>query len=225
MIRTRRGCFLRPTSPAARASPCRLRRRTNWILNVQAARVVWQDFRDQGPGEIYFCDLESQQVRRITTNIYGQFNPAIYDNWIVWADNRNVEVDIYGFDLLRNKEIQITDTPQNESQPSLNGPWLICAQDSLGAGTGNAELISLPGLISVPVTSTATLKSFPVMSDRVAVWQETVSNQSSIVSAALPALQQVFQNRNVVAVTPAMATFAQNAFNLLSLWGTKASNP
>jgi beta propeller repeat protein len=188
--------------------------------DVQAARVVWEDFRDQGPGEIYFCDLEAQQVRRITTNIYGQFNPAIYGNWIVWADNRNVEVDIYGFDLLRNAEIRITSTPQNESQPALDGPWIVCMQDSLGALTGNAQLIHLPSLLSVPLTSTPTFKTFPGLADGSAVWQETVSNQSRVVSAVLPALQPVFQNRNVVAVTPAMVSDAQNAYGLLSLWAT-----
>jgi beta propeller repeat protein len=187
--------------------------------DVQAARVVWQDFRDQGPGEIYYCDLQSAQVRRITTNIYAQFNPAIYGNWIVWADNRNVEVDIYGFDLLRNAEIRVTSTPQNESQPALDGPWLICTQDGLGPQTGNAELIHLPSLLAVPLTSTPTLKTFPGLADGSAIWQETISNQSQIVSAVLPSLQPIFQNLNAVAVTPAMVADAQNAYGLLSLWG------
>lgn len=188
--------------------------------DVQAARVVWQDFRDQGPGEIYYCDLQSQQVRRITTNIFGQLDPAIYGNWIVWADHRNVELDIYGFDLLRNAEVRITSTPQDESQPVLDGPWLSCMQNSLGAQTGNAELIHLPSLLAVPLTSTPTLKTFPALADGRAVWQETVSNQSQIVAAALPSLQPVFENRNVVVVTPSMVSYARNAYGLLSLWAT-----
>jgi len=186
--------------------------------DVQAARVVWQDFRDQGPGEIYLGDLQSAQVRRITTNSSAQLNPAIYDNWIVWADNRNTELDIYGFDLLRNAEIQITSTPEDESQPALNGPWLVCMQNALGANTGNARLIHLPSLVAVPVTSTPTLKSFPAIADRVALWQEAAAGQSQIVSAPLPSLQPVFDNRNIVAVTPAMVSYAQNAYGLLSLW-------
>jgi beta propeller repeat protein len=188
--------------------------------DVQAARVVWQDFRDQGPGEIYFCDLQSQQVRRITTNIFGQLDPAIYGNWIVWADNRNVELDIYGFDLLRNAEVRITSTPQDESQPVLDGPWLSCMQNSLGAQTGNAELIHLPSLRAVPLTSTPTLKTFPGLADGRAVWLETISNQSQIVAAALPSLQPVFENRNVVVVTPSMVSYATNAYGLLALWAT-----
>jgi beta propeller repeat protein len=186
--------------------------------DVQAARVVWQDFRDQGPGEIYFSDLQSGGVRRITTNIFAQLHPAIYDNWIVWQDNRNVELDIYGFDLLRNREFQITSTPEDEFQPFLNGPWLVCSENSLGPQTGNARLVHLPSLVVVPVTRTSTLKALPSLADGRAVWLETVSGQSRVVAAALPALQPVFQNRNVVAVTPAMAAYGQNAYGLLSLW-------
>jgi beta propeller repeat protein len=187
--------------------------------DVQAGRVVWQDFRNVGPGQIYFSDLSTGQVRRLSTSTFGQYNPAIYGNWIVWADNRNIELDIWGFDLLRNKEIQITDTPEDESQPFLNGPWVLCQENSLGPQTGNGRLIHLPILLTVPVTRTATLKTCPALADGWAVWQETVSNQSRIAAAALPALQPVFQNRNLVAVTAAMAAFAQNAYGLLSNWG------
>ncbi|MGA2558009.1 MAG: hypothetical protein ABSG04_17205 [Verrucomicrobiota bacterium] len=186
--------------------------------DVQAARVVWQDFRDQGPGEIYLGDLQSGAVRRITTNIFAQLHPAIYDNWIVWQDNRNVELDIYGFDLLRNREIQITSTPEDEFQPYLNGPWVICAENSLGAQTGNGRLIHLPSLVVVPVTRTATLKTVPSLAEGRAVWQETISGQTRVVTAALPSLQPVFQNRNAVAVTPALAAYGQNAYGLLGLW-------
>lgn len=187
---------------------------------VQAGRVVWQDWRDPGPGEIYFADLGAQTVRRITTNTFGQYNPVIYDNWIVWQDNRNVEQDLYGFDLLRNSEIRITSTPEDETQPYLNGPWVFYIDNALGPQTGNARLVHLPSLVTIPVTSTLTQKASPALADGTGVWLETISNQSQIVSARLPSLQPVFHNQNVVAVTPAMVSYAPNAFSLLSLWAT-----
>jgi len=188
--------------------------------DVQAGRVVWQDFRDVGPGEIYYFDLENNILQRITTNTFGQYNPAIFGNWIVWQDNRNIELDIYGYDLLRGREIQITDTPEDESQPRLNGPWLVCVENSMGPQTGNARLIHLPSLLAVPVTRTPTLKTSPALADGSVVWQETITNQSRIAAVALPSLQAVFDNQNVVAVTPAMVAYAQNAFGLLSAWGS-----
>ena len=188
--------------------------------DVQAGRVVWQDFRDVGAGQVYFFDLENNVLKRITTNLAGHYNPVIYDNWIVWQDNRNLELDLYGFDFLRNREIQITSTPEDETQPYLNGPWLIATENSLGIQTGNARLIHLPSLLQVPVTRTPTLKSSMVLADGSVVWQETVSNQTRIAFSSTPSLQAVFQNRNLVAVTPAMAAYAQNAYGLLSAWGT-----
>ena len=187
---------------------------------VQAGRVVWQDWRDVGPGEIYLYDLEKGLPQRITTNSFGQYHPAIYGNWIVWQDNRNTELDIYGFDLLRNREFRITNTPEDELQPYLNGPWLVCAENSLGPLTGNARLIHLPSLLAVPVTRTPTMKAFPALADGYAVWQETVSNQTSIVAASLPNLQAVFQNRNAIAVTDAMVAYAHNAYGLLAAWAS-----
>jgi len=187
--------------------------------DVQAGRVVWQDLRNPGAGEIYLCNLETAQLMRLTTNLFGKFHPAVYDHWIVWSDARNLELELYGFDLLRNREVRITNTPEDETQPYLNGEWVLCMENSLGPQTGNGRLIHLPSLAEIPVTHTPTLKAFPALADGRAVWQETPTNQAEIVSAPLPALQAVFQNANALAVTAGMAAYAQNAYGLLSLWG------
>ena len=188
--------------------------------DVQAGRVVWQDLRNPGAGEIYYYDLGAGSLLRITTNLFAKSHPAIRDQWIVWQDSRNTEVDIYGYDFLRQREIRVTDTPENESQPYLDGPWVVCVEDSLGPQTGNGRLIHLPSLITVPITRTATLKAFPSLADGRAVWQETRNNQTQINAITLPSLQPVFQNRNVVAVTGAMVAYAQDAYRLLADWGS-----
>lgn len=190
--------------------------------DVQAGRVVWQDWRDVGPGEIYYKNLETGEQRRITTNSFGQYNPVIYNNWIAWQDNRNTEVDIYGYDLLRNAEVRITSTPENETRPFIDGPWLVCQEDSLGPLTGNVRLIHLPSLNAVPITRTLTLKDRPSLAGGKAIWLNTQSNLSSVVTADLPSLQGAFQNRNAIAVTPAMVSSFQNAFGLLTQWHTQA---
>ena len=190
--------------------------------DVQAGRVVWQDWRDVGPGEIYFKNLETGEARRITTNTFGQYHPVIYDHWIAWQDNRNSEVDIYGFDLLRNAEVAITQTPENETRPFLDGPWLLCQEDSLGALTGNVRLIHLPSLNAIPITRTATLKDRPAMVGGKVAWLDTQSNQASVVVADLPSLQAVFQNRNSVAITAATTNYFADAFSLLTAWHAQA---
>lgn len=188
--------------------------------DVQAGRVVWQDWRDVGPGEVYFKNLESGQFQRITTNTFGQYNPVIYDNWVVWQDNRNTETDLYGFDLLRNLEVRLTSTAEDETLPRLNGPWVVCLENSLGAQTSNGRLIHLPSLAAVPITHTFTAKTAMTLAEGKAIWMETVTNQSRVLVAALPSLQPVFAQHNAVAVTDAMVANAHNAFGLLSTWGT-----
>ena len=191
--------------------------------DVQAGRVVWQDFRNPGAGEIYFSYLEGPKVLRLTTNLYGKYNPAIYGNWVVWADNRNTNLDIYGFDLFRFREFQITQTPEDETRPYLNGPWLVCMENSQGPQTGNPRLIHLPSLVGISATRTPTLKQMPSLAAGQLIWQETVSNQTRIQTLALPALQPVFQNQNLVAVGDALVAYAHNAFGLLSIWGTNGA--
>jgi len=190
--------------------------------DVQAGRVVWQDWRDVGSGEIYFKNLETEERRRITTNYFGQYHPALFNNWIVWQDNRNTEVDIYGFDLLRNAEVRVTSTPENETRPYLDGAWLVCQEDSLGTLTQNLRIVHLPSLNTVPVTRTPTLKDRPALTQGKAVWQDTQGALSTILAADLPTLQGVFQNRNVIPVTATMASYQQNAYTLLTLWNAQA---
>lgn len=190
--------------------------------DVQAGRVVWQDWRDVGPGEIYFKNLETGEERRITTNTFGQYNPVIYNNWIVWQDNRNSEVDIYGYDLLRSAEVRITSTPENETRPFVDGPWLVCQEDSMGPLTGNVRLVHLPSLNAVPITRTLTFKDRPSLANGKTIWLDTQSNLSSIVTADLPSLQGAFQNRNAIAVTPAMVNSFHDAYTLLTKWHAQA---
>ncbi len=190
--------------------------------DIQAGRVVWQDWRDVGPGEIYFKNLETGEFRRITTNTFGQYHPVIHDNWIVWQDNRDGQVELYGFDLLRNAEVRLTTSPENETRPYLDGPWAVCLEDSLGSLTGNLRLLHLPTLRAVPLTRTLTAKDRPALVNGRVVWLDLSNNLSSVQVATVPALQAVFQNRNAVAVTPAMATYQQNAYALLTLWHAQA---
>src|SRR5581483_7050602 len=188
--------------------------------DVHAGRVVWQDLRNAGGGEIYCYDLNAAALLRVTTNLFVKSHPAIRDNWIVWQDSRNVEVDIYGYDLLRRHEFQLTDTPQNESLPFIDGPWVVCMEDSLGPQSGNGELVHLPSLVTIPITRSATPKTYPALADGHAVWQETITNQTRITSVALPSLQPVFDNQNAIAVTPAMVAYAQTAYALLNAWAS-----
>jgi beta propeller repeat protein len=190
--------------------------------DIQKGCVVWQDWRDVGAGEIYFKNLDTGEQRRITTNTFGQYHPVIEDNWIVWQDNRNGQVDLYGFDLLRNTEIRLTSTAENETRPYIDGSWVVCVEDTLGVLTGNLRLLHLPSLVTVPLTRSASYKEQPALANGKAIWLDTTNSLSSIQIVDIPALQGVFENRNAVAVTPSMVNYQKDAYTLLRQWNAQA---
>lgn len=189
---------------------------------VRDGRVVWQDFRDVGYGEIYYRHLEMGDYRRITANPHGQYHPVLDGHWIVWQDNRHGQVELYGYDFRREVEVRLTDTPEDESLPYIEGEWVVCQETSLGSLTGNLRLLHLPTRRLVPVTRSLTFKTRPALAGRVALWQEAEGNAHSIRMAELPSLQGVFDNPNTVVVTPALATAHPRVFSLLQLWHQQA---
>jgi beta propeller repeat protein len=189
---------------------------------IQQQRVVWQDFRDVGYGEIYFKDLRSGEVRRITDNQGGQYHPVIFDQWIVWDDNRNGQLDLYGYNLRRNTEVQLTDTPEDESRPYINGKWVVCEEDSAGGQNINLRLLHLSNLASIQLTNAESEKEKPSMASNKIVWVDLRNGHRQVMTGSLPDLQPVFNNRNTVAVTEGMLSNQGDAYTLLKLWNEQA---
>jgi len=190
---------------------------------VHRGRVVWEDRRDLGPGEIYLADLETLEVTRITSDPTGQIQPAIYDQWIVWADNRQgLQLDLWGFNLKRGVEVQLTATPQDESQPFLSGKWVAYTDDRADPDRPNLRLLDLDSLATVQLTNFESTKIGPSVASGKLVWVDGRSGDDRVRIAALPDLQPVFDNNNAVVVTDAMVALKGDAFALLELWNREA---
>jgi beta propeller repeat protein len=185
-------------------------------------RIVWQDFRDPGYGEIYLKDLNTGTVTRITDDVDGQYHPSIFGQWIVWADKRHTQSELYGFNLLRGIQIRLTDTPENETQPAANGKWVVYREDAAGVQSNNVRALYLPTLAAVQLTNFTSDKLKPVMSSGSLVWQDNRSGTSQVMLGVLPNLQPVFNNQNAVVITPGMVAHQQDAFTLLRLWHSQA---
>ena len=187
---------------------------------VHAERVVWTDFRDVGPGEIYLKNLRTGAVQRITDNPGGQIQPYIYGHWIVWADNRiGNQLDLYGHNLLRGVTVQLTDTPYDESRPFVGGKWVAFAEDSPGGLNRNLRILSLHNHANVQLTNAVSGKDRPAFGANRLVWRDQqAGGPEKVLLATLPDLQPVFNNQNTVAVTRGMVDFVGNAFTLLEQW-------
>ncbi|RMG89173.1 MAG: hypothetical protein D6708_10330, partial [Candidatus Dadabacteria bacterium] len=152
----------------------------------------------------------------------GQFHPDIFGDWVVWEDNRNLQVDLYGYDLLRGGEVRLTDTAFDEVAPRLNGPWAVYAEDSAGETRNNLRVLSLWNRASVQLTNAASDKATPVMASGWLAWADDRTGLWQVMAARVPDLQPVFDNRNLVAVTGDMADRQGTAFALLERWHEEA---
>ncbi len=190
--------------------------------SIYKQKVVWQDFRDVGFGEIYLKDLGSGEVLRVTNDPGGQYNPVIFNQWIVWADNRNTQFDLYGYNLWRNAEEQLTDTPEDETRPYINDSWVVYEEDSGGELNINLRVLHLANLASVQLTNVESEKEKPAMTANSLVWVDLRSGHRQVMTGSLPDLQPVFNNRNTVAVTEGMATNQVDVYTLLRLWNEQA---
>lgn len=189
---------------------------------LQGGRVVWQDFRDVGFGEIYFRNLETGEARRVTNNGFGQYGPDIDGHWVVWQDNRHTQVEVYGMDLRQGVEGRLTNTQGNEARPRIAGNWVLFTEDSAGVLTDNFALLDLGTRRALPLTRTESKKSFGTIATGQLFWQEGLAGASSVNFAAVPALQPVFNNYNAVAITSSLAAAHSNAFSLLADWHADA---
>jgi beta propeller repeat protein len=186
---------------------------------IHGGRIVWEDHRDVGPGEVYFADLESGESRRITFNTLGQNNPDIFGDLIVWQDNRDAQVDIYGFDLRKGVEQRITSTTYNEINPRLFDSWLIYQEDSLGAETENLVLRDVVTGSSIALTRSPQQHESAGLGNSFAAWVETRGGSRTIVAARLPGLQPVNPRANALAVSQGLVDRYASAFDLLADWG------
>ncbi|MBU7014020.1 MAG: hypothetical protein HXS52_01920 [Theionarchaea archaeon] len=61
----------------------------------------------------------------ITSDLYYQKDPALYEETIVWADNRNGNWDIFGYDLSTGEEFQITSDLSDQESPCIYGDLVV----------------------------------------------------------------------------------------------------
>ncbi|MFN3202442.1 MAG: hypothetical protein ACE366_28850 [Bradymonadia bacterium] len=189
---------------------------------IDGDRIVWQDFRDAGFGEIYFANLRTRAVRRITDDPGGQYHPVIDGKWIVWADNRDGDFDLYGFNLKRGVEVALTDTAINETRPHINDGWVTFEADTASVEYTDLRMMNLGNLATIQLTNTPSEKEKPVHADGELVWVDHRSGKRDVMHGALPNLQAVYNNKNAVALTAGLIARASTAHELLALWQAEA---
>jgi len=83
---------------------------------------------DSGNNNIYAVDISDPcnlVEFFICTDTNEQRNPALSGNIVVWADDRNGNWDIYGYDISTKTEFQITDNTADQENPDISGHTVV----------------------------------------------------------------------------------------------------
>jgi len=70
-------------------------------------------------------ELEVNEWFQITDDRANQNNAVIYNDYIIWQDDRNGNWDIYLFDLSNGKEQRITSEPHDQTNPRIFGEFIV----------------------------------------------------------------------------------------------------
>jgi beta propeller repeat protein len=108
---------------------------------IYGDRIVWTDYRNQkwdetgqsdGNLDIYMYDLSTSTETQITPSNSTQRLPSIYEDRIVWEDNRNGNWDIYMYNIATSTETQITSNDFDQGIPDIYGDRIVWVDDRSG---------------------------------------------------------------------------------------------
>lgn len=91
--------------------------------DIDGNLVVWWDDRNDG-GDIYSCNLETDEIKRITDNAQIQYEPTVSNGRIVWTDRRNGNMDIYMRDTT-GAEVEVCKATGDQDMPAIDGNYIV----------------------------------------------------------------------------------------------------
>lgn len=89
------------------------------MVKVDNKNIVWLEESKH----IYLYDISSEKTTRITSDQAKPIDVDIYDNTIVWTDERGGKSNIYSYNSKSKTEKQIT-TSNKASRPSVSGSYI-----------------------------------------------------------------------------------------------------
>ena len=114
----------------------------------------------------------------IVEELHNQFHPAIYENYMVWEDDRDGNLNIYGYNIEEGEDFQITTNSKDQLLPAIHQD-IVVWQDNR---TGNWDIYWCNILTKkpLPIAKDADDQESPVRGDQVApaiyenivVWQD-----------------------------------------------------
>jgi len=124
---------------------CRMRRVLGYFLMASGLLIAGMQ---QANSQTVIFDTP----RQLTTDPFSQFLPAISDDLVVYTDLRNVNADIFAYDLATGLETQISNSLAAQTLPEVSGR-IIVYQDS---GSGRIVAYDFDTGIAIPLSASGT---------------------------------------------------------------------
>ncbi len=114
----------------------------------------------------------------VCTASRDQAYPKIYNNRIVWQDERNGDWDIYLYDLSIGKETQITKDPSDQRDPAIYGNKIVWQDERNGAW--DIYMYDISTGKETQITKDPSNQGFPEIYSNRIVWQDARNGRSDI---------------------------------------------
>lgn len=143
-------------------------------LDIYKDRIVWCESYN-GQSEIYMYNISTSKETQITTGGITS-HPAIYEDRIVWTDNRDEEgaSDIYMYNLSTSKESKIINDA-SAVELDIYGDkivWLNYTSVFYSNGFSNIYMYDLPTSKKTPITTSGSAGSPVAIYDDRIVWED-----------------------------------------------------
>jgi beta propeller repeat protein len=136
--------------------------------DISGDLVVWWDNRNDD-GDIYSIHLQTDSIKRITTNPHLQYEPAVSGERIVWTDLRNGNKDIYLYDPDLG-EIPICTANGDQDMPAIDGDIIVWRDTR--SGDFDIYMFDLSTMTESPVCTRTSNQNWPDVSDRFIVYAD-----------------------------------------------------
>ena len=119
---------------------------------------------------VCISSIEGFSEFSIATDTSDQHDPAIYSNTVVWADYRNGNEDIYGYNLYTDQEFQITTDEKKQWYPVIYEDIVIWYDNR----NGNDDIYgyNLTTNQEFPITTDPNNQYNPAIYEKTVVWAD-----------------------------------------------------
>jgi len=160
----------------------------NKVVTAYKAYYNW-------PVDIELYDISTGLDFKVTDDAAAQTEPVVYNDKVVWTDDRNGNRDIYMYDLARQEEIRITSDPADQSAPAIYKDKIVWTDNR--NGNKDIYMYDLSNRRETYITYDGRDQSEPAIYEDKIVWTDNRNGNKDIYMYDLTRQQEVAITTNI----------------------------